>query len=371
MTKCAEVAGGGIGGLSVAVLLARGGWRVRVHEQSPTLREIGAGVFLKNNARSVLQRMGLADGLLAGGVELRRASIFDANGRLLQRRQLVGSLTIIDVLRQSLLQSLATAAVEAGVVIETGSRVRGATAHGDLILESGEVATADLVIAADGHRSAVRESLGLTRSFRILAAGATRLLMPRESDNEVPEVREYWSGQRRVGITPCTATAAYVYLTCRNDDVDGAAVPIDSSVWMTAFPALAASLPAIGAIPATRTPYSLARVKSWRCGRVALVGDAAHALPPTLGQGAGMTLMNAWTLALALSAESEVERALELWEQRQRPLVERTQRWATRYSWLSASTPAWMSGGRSLLIALLGRIPGFNDYMRAVDAWSA
>lgn len=357
--------------MTVAVLLARAGWQVRVHEQSAALREIGAGVFLKHNARSVLARMGLLEGLMSGGVEILRARVLDADGKLLQERSLQGDLAILDLLRQNLLQSLAAAAVEAGAEIRTGSRVRSATASGDLVLDSGEVASADLAVAADGHRSAVRESVGLTRSFRILAAGATRLLVPRPADDGVAEVREYWSGRRRVGITPCTGTESYVYLTCRNDDVEGAALPVRAAVWAGAFPALAPTLESIGDLAATRTPYSLARARSWRAGRVVLLGDAAHALPPTLGQGAGMTLMNAWTLASVLEERGEIAEALELWETRQRPLVERTQRWAARYSWLSASTPPWMAGGRAALIALLGRTPGFNAYMRAVDSWSA
>ena len=371
VVKRAEIAGGGIGGLTASVLLARMGWEVRVHEQSPELREIGAGVFIKHNSQTVLDRMGLLSRIRDEGARIGRARMFDARGRLLQERTLTGDREIVNVLRQSLLKALSEAAIDAGVNIETGSRAVGATPQGELLLATGNAVSADLVIAADGHRSRVRESLGLTRRFRTLNAGATRFLIPRGASEEVAEQREYWSGRRRAGITPCSAIQSYVYLASRNDDSAGVCVPPDFASWRLSFPTLERELSGADTTEATRTPYTLVSVSSWRRGRAVLLGDAAHALPPTLGQGAGMTMMNAWALASALRDEPNVERGLHLWESRQRPLVERTQLWATRYNWLSDSIPDSMAGLRSTLIHVLGAVPSVNRHMRAVDSWSA
>jgi 2-polyprenyl-6-methoxyphenol hydroxylase-like FAD-dependent oxidoreductase len=67
-------------------------------------------------------------------------------------------------------------------------------------------------------------------------------------------------------------------------------------------------------------------------GRVALLGDAAHAMPPYLAQGAGHAMMNALGLAVALQEAPSLESALGRWEWRERPLTEHTQRWTRIYS---------------------------------------
>src|SRR3546814_10413722 len=90
MTRNAEIAGGGIGGLSLGALLARHGWRVRVHEQSPEIREVGAGIYIKNNSLEVLEHLGVMDRILPLGTQLTHAQIRFADGRIKQPRALQG-----------------------------------------------------------------------------------------------------------------------------------------------------------------------------------------------------------------------------------------------------------------------------------------
>jgi 2-methyl-3-hydroxypyridine 5-carboxylic acid dioxygenase len=71
--------------------------------------------------------------------------------------------------------------------------------------------------------------------------------------------------------------------------------------------------------------YETTKLSHWSSGRVAIVGDAAHAMTPTLGQGAGTAMMNALALAVALERQPSMQRALEEWEDRERPLTEHTQ----------------------------------------------
>jgi 2-polyprenyl-6-methoxyphenol hydroxylase-like FAD-dependent oxidoreductase len=68
------------------------------------------------------------------------------------------------------------------------------------------------------------------------------------------------------------------------------------------------------------------RLKTWSAGRVAVLGDAAHALPPNIGQGAGCSMMNALSLAYYLDREKDMATALRVWEHNERPLTEHTQR---------------------------------------------
>jgi len=112
----AEIVGAGIGGLSSAIMLARRGWTVRVHEQSPQIRELGTGIQIKNNAIEVLEEIGIFDHLVPHGFRLERARHRDPHGRLMQERVLAGKSRAYVFLRQTLIEVLARAAEEAGAV---------------------------------------------------------------------------------------------------------------------------------------------------------------------------------------------------------------------------------------------------------------
>jgi 2-polyprenyl-6-methoxyphenol hydroxylase-like FAD-dependent oxidoreductase len=77
--------------------------------------------------------------------------------------------------------------------------------------------------------------------------------------------------------------------------------------------------------------FQTIRLKRWSLGRIAMLGDAAHAMPPYLAQGAGHAMMNALGLAASLQTAKTVENALQEWERRERPLTEHTQRWTRIY----------------------------------------
>jgi 2-polyprenyl-6-methoxyphenol hydroxylase-like FAD-dependent oxidoreductase len=77
--------------------------------------------------------------------------------------------------------------------------------------------------------------------------------------------------------------------------------------------------------------FQTIRLKHWSSGRIAVLGDAAHAMPPYLAQGAGHAMMNALGLATALQEAPAIEAALEQWERSERPLTEHTQRWTRIY----------------------------------------
>ena len=73
----AEIAGGGIGGLCLGMLLAQRGWTVRVHERSEEIREIGAGIYIKNNSIKVMEEAGMFSKLAPRGTQLNRAEVRD------------------------------------------------------------------------------------------------------------------------------------------------------------------------------------------------------------------------------------------------------------------------------------------------------
>src|SRR5262245_43369794 len=126
MNRHAERAGGGIGGLGSAVMLARQGWTVRVHERSPEIREIGTGIYIKNNAIEVLEEIGIFDRLIPNGVKLERSQVVDRAGDIVQDRVLAGKTRVHTFLRQTLIEALREAAEPDGVEIVTGlTAIRG------------------------------------------------------------------------------------------------------------------------------------------------------------------------------------------------------------------------------------------------------
>jgi 2-polyprenyl-6-methoxyphenol hydroxylase-like FAD-dependent oxidoreductase len=106
--------------------------------------------------------------------------------------------------------------------------------------------------------------------------------------------------------------------------------------------------------------FRILRLAAWSRGRAAVLGDAAHAMPPNLGQGGGCALMNALGLAVALDAATDVEAALAAWEARERPLTEHTQRWSRR---VGALVP-WPRPLRSLALAATARLPSVREAMQ-------
>lgn len=350
----AEIAGGGIGGLTMACALASKGWSVTLHERNPELREMGAALFLKVNSLLVLKQLGLLEQARELGMRLRRGQIHDERGVVLIDRILPDHEEALTMLRPDLHRLLAACAARWGVEVRTGSDVIGADPAGALRLRGGEVRRADLVIGADGHRSPVRDSVGLTRALTPLPEGAIRVLAPRVGDEREGVSVEYWSGDCRVGIVPCNRDQLYLYLIGPETEPGVRSVPIDKAFWSGRFPGIADIIGRIAPEAGRYDRLMMATVKGWCNGRVAIVGDAAHAQPPNLGQGAGMSMANAMWLAEELERASNVEYALRSWETRRRPVSEAVQKWSYRYGLLGYGLPSKMQRLRSAFVWTLG-----------------
>ena len=200
---------------------------------------------------------------------------------------------------------------------------------------------ADLVVAADGVNSAIRDAHGLLdRRIWGRDCGA-RINIPRRPEEIAADDRdgtvmiEAWADKRRVLYCPVTKSEYYVLLTCTTRDAAAATSPIDPSVWARSFPimhGLFVRMRDEADWPQSQwAHFQTVRLKRWFTGRIAVVGDAAHAMPPYLAQGAGHAMMNALGLAAALQDEGTIETALINWERRERPLTEHTQLWTRIY----------------------------------------
>lgn len=370
MTKSrhAEIAGGGYAGLMMATLLAQRGWSVTLHERSEVVREIGAGIFLHSNGLVVLEEAGLMEELAPKGERLLRDRMVDHRERVMQERDLSGPSTRRwSFPRQAPIEVLHGAARRAGVEIRTGSTIVSAHPDGMLTSEDGSEHRADLVIGADGHHSAVRGSLGLTRLERRLPTTSIRFLLPGRALTPEPMSTEYWSRRRRIALAACGPDHTYCYMACPEGDAPGSEVPINVESWSDHFPHLRQVFELLHRSDPYKAYYSWVQAHAWSQGKVALLGDAAHALPPTLGQGSNLAMSNARSLVTFLEHVRPLPAALAAWERAVRPTTEATQTWARYYDRMTKHWPNPMSGVRARIIWAFGASPQLSSRMRRAD----
>ena len=368
MTRRASIAGAGFAGLAAALALQQRGWQVRVHERAPTLRSEGFGIAVHENGIAVLEARGVLDAVLTRALRIRRMETRDETGRA--TAVMVPKSRTYRISRQHLVSVLADAVIRGGGEVVTGSGAAGATADGALLLDGGTREQADLVVGADGYNSRVRDSLGLLRRRVKLGDGAMRLVIPRlpeEREADGPDsapAAENWSGRRRVIVNACGPDEVYLALSCPANDEAGQRTPLDVTSWKRAFPHLSGLLDrAAAGADWDRVRWSRFEVISlrrWSKGRVAITGDAAHAMPPNLGQGGGCAMMNALGLAVALDEHAGVEGALAGGGARDRPVTGPTQRWSRLYS----ATTFWPDRLRAVAFGLTGRSAWLSEKVR-------
>lgn len=352
MARHAEIAGAGFAGLAAAAALCQRGWTVRVHEKNDELRAFGAGIFIWDNGLRVLQAIGAYDAVLDGAFAAPR---YDSrtNGETLVSQPInrPGEYRLLTMSRQHLYKAMLAAALRSGAEILTSSEAVGADPRGELLMADGRRLPADLVIGADGVRSAVRDSLDFDVVRRRYEDGIIRVLTDRATlkGGTWDHVIDFWrTGERllRILYTPSGPDLLYMAMMAPAADREAAGVPVRPAPWIEAFPELEPVLTTLCG-RGRYDVYETTKLDRWSAGRVAIVGDSAHAMPPTLAQGAGCAITNALGLAVALEETDTVEAALPLWEARERPLTDHTQRRAAEIaaSRALASGMAWDDEG--------------------------
>ena len=166
----AEIVGAGFAGLTAACALAQRGWSVRVHERGERLRTTGAGIYIYENGLRVLAAVGAYDAAVKGAPFAHTREVRDDRNRVISVHRWVGS-RVFSIVRQTVINALAAAAARAGAEIVTGSVATGASADGKLVLADGRRLSADLIVAADGSNSALRDGLGLLSMRKYLVDG--------------------------------------------------------------------------------------------------------------------------------------------------------------------------------------------------------
>lgn len=367
--RTAEIAGAGLAGLAAATALAKRGWKVRVHEKGKQLREIGAGLYLWQNALDALRELGVYDKVSESGVRSMVPRLLqDHIGREINiRRQDLSDPELIVILRTELHRILAEEAVASGVDIVTDSRVLGADPEGRLEFENGLGPKVDLVVGADGVFSRVRDSLHLAQRIVDLRDGCGRHLIPRKDGDGLNTRRiEMWNGGRRIGMAPANKDYHYVFLCCPEEDIAGRIQqPFNLEAWVESHPMYEDYLRRLPRHPEEHwRPFFNVHCSRWSKGNVCIVGDAAHGMAPNLGQGACVAIVNGTVLARAVSENGDVPTGLSRWEQAERPYIDQTQRMSFLYGYVGTRWPRKLLWLRSKILPIISRTNVFQRNLR-------
>ncbi len=332
----AEIVGAGMAGLTAAAALCQRGWTARVHERMPEVRAVGSGLSIFENALRVMRTIGAEDDAVRGARRGYERETRDAQGRTTSHIKY--ATTMFEITREQVVAALTAAARRLGAEIVTGSSAATVDPDGAITLDSGKTVCADLVIVADGVHSRLREALGIPWRRKWLADGAIRIVIDRLPEEVIhPDGAkniEYWSGHRRILVAPCSDRDLYVALTTLETDAPAKRIPLDKDLWKRSFPCLEAMIERLEG-DARWDRFVVVKMDRWSRGRVAVVGDAAHAMAPNLGQGGACAMMNALALAVNLDRTPDVPAALAAWERAERPLTDHTQRLSSFYSALT------------------------------------
>ncbi|MGF6312619.1 2-polyprenyl-6-methoxyphenol hydroxylase-like FAD-dependent oxidoreductase [Bradyrhizobium sp. i1.8.4] len=328
-----EIIGAGIAGLSAAIAFAQRGWTVRVHERMSEVRVVGSGLSIFENALRVLRVLDADSDTIRGAWMGDRFQTRDQFGRVTSSR--VRMQRMYEVTRHRLMAALLASAKRAGAEIVLGSAVAGVTTAGEIHLLNGRVLRADLVIIADGVGSRLRDQLEIPYRRQLMQDGAIRTITRRTADEvsgpDASTSVEYWAGHRRILVVPCSDTDLYVALTTLQSDEAGRSVPLKHDLWAEAFPGARGVVERLTG-EARWDRFEKVKMTSWSANRTVILGDAAHAMAPNLGQGGACAMMNALSLATRLEWARDIPSALREWERLERPLTDHTQLISGLYS---------------------------------------
>lgn len=346
----AIIVGAGIGGLATGIALARRGWQVEILERAAEVGEAGSGLTLWANGLRALDVLGIGARVRERAMADTDAGIRNPAGRWLTRTDTdelarrFGEVVMIP--RTDLFEILHDALPPDSVRL--GCAVTGVEhlSDGVEVTHSGGVSTADLVVGADGIHSAVRQAVFPgAPTPRYAGYTAWRMI----TAHPVPALHDggqSWGRGERFGIIALPDDRVYMFGVAdsapglRGPDGEYAEVRRRFGTWHDPIPAL---LDAVDPAAVLRHDiYELPPLSSYVLGRIALLGDAAHAMTPNMGQGANQGLEDAVTLAALLDRNASVPAALAEYDQVRRPRTQDIARRSHRIGVLAqlSSAPA-------------------------------
>lgn len=310
------IIGGGITGLTTGLALQKLGVKSTIYEQAPALNEVGAGVWLQPNAIQVLDWLGLRDEVLKSGFEFDKMEI--TNSQLVPFKKINES-TVQDAygnktiaIHRGRLQKLLYDVYTQSSKVHLGKKYKTHDEDQDGIhiqFEDG-VEHSDLLLGADGIHSSVRKrmfpSSSLRNSGQICWRGVSRMNLP---DSLRHSGKEAWGKQVRFGFSQIRDGETYWFAVVNGDHYADRQRPAVSTYLHDIFNGFA---PVVNELISRTEPtkihqailQDLKRLPTWYAGKACLIGDAAHATTPNMGQGACQGIEDAYYISQAISGSS-------------------------------------------------------------------
>ena len=319
------IIGGGVAGLSAMNRLEAIGYTPILAEKAESIRTDGTGILLGINAVSILTKMGLSGKLQESGVKLTKIAALDKKGKQIASSDLAyiegksGFATYAiqrDALSKMLLSSVNVSNIITNKKVVSVENMDG---YANVLFEDGERGRYDLVIGADGIHSVVRRSVFGDIGLRDARQACWRFIAKKHESFTDTALFEHFGLGKRVGYVPVGDDKLYVYAllnadkNIRENSKTRAELLREfdfGGLWQNVLPAITDE---------SKCVFNEIKDLSKICitkGRVVLIGDAAHAITPNMGQGAAMGLEDADVLGEIFAAEKSVEKALSMFEKR-------------------------------------------------------
>ncbi|MGW1026362.1 FAD-dependent monooxygenase [Streptomyces sp. NPDC002577] len=328
------VVGGGITGSVLSLALAQRGAEVELVEISPQWFGVGHGITLQGNALKALRSVGVLDRVLARAVPFDLMRLRRADGELITELPTPHTggddlPSTAGALRSDLQGALCDAVYAHGVRVRLGLSVTAldqAPGHVDVTFTDGSTGRYDLVVGADGINSHMRTLIGIATKPEPVGMSIFRVVADRPAEMDCAEV--YYGGPRyKAGYSPISDDQCYAYLLDENLDVSliGPRAPLSllrergagyGGTWGKVIAALPDEAPVD-----YRWIEAILVDEPWHRGRAIVIGDAAHACPPLIAQGAAMCTEDAVVLAELVAGDASIEQALEAFMVRRLPRV--------------------------------------------------
>jgi len=306
------IIGAGIGGLTTGIALRQKGFEVEIFESFPKIKRMGAGIVLANNAMRVFKRLGLENEIYQCSNHISSLKLVDEKMNTLTAIQLQSFEEKLGVhyaaihrgnLQELLLRNFPTTHLHLGKkvrhLIEIDDEVQ-------LHFEDGTSHRTNILIGADGIHSVVRKHFfpksEIRNAMQVCWRGVTKMDLPEKFKNEI---NESWVVPLADGEVYWFALANY-----KNDFRSEFSNPNLAKMFSKYHPIIPKIIRSTSPEKIiVNAMNDLKPIKKWHSKNVCLIGDAAHATTPNMGQGACQSIEDALALSICLEKEKDVEKA--------------------------------------------------------------
>lgn len=320
MTETVTIIGAGIGGLTTALTLKQKGLNVKIFESSAEIKPVGAGIILANNAMQVFQKLGIQDKIEKAGNKISYMKITDTQ---------LNDISVVGLTEYEKKYSVHNIAIHRGelqkiLVKEIGydninlskrlSKIEKKALF-KLTFEDNSTIESKVVIGADGIKSVVRNQLfeetTLRNAHQKCWRGICEIDLPQKYHNELNEA---WGKGKRFGFVKITSKKVYWYALINSKNAKSEEVNLTEM-----FKEFHCDI--LNIISATTKEQiiisdiiDLKPITKWQNENVCLIGDAAHATTPNLGQGACQAIEDAYVLGKLLDTGIAIENTFKEYE---------------------------------------------------------